>query len=299
MVLASAVEPLRASRALSVETELEWYLATMDGQPAKSSSGLVLQPDCALSDIGTCDALFVICGYGARGHTQPATLAKLTAAAQQARIIGGLDVGAWLLASADLLNDRKATIHWQEMEAFEEEFLHVIVQNNRYVIDQDRITAGGATAVMDLMLHLIRQNIGEATAFDVSNLFIYDSESSMRAERGARSQGIAIRAPQLKKAIEEMRKRVEEPCSLTTIADLVAVSPKTLERQFKRELGVAPGRYFQMIRLNRARAMAEETDSKVTEIATRTGFSSAASLSRAFSAYFNISISAIRRRRNR
>ncbi|NIR58504.1 MAG: hypothetical protein GWO02_02795, partial [Gammaproteobacteria bacterium] len=60
----------------------------------------------------------------------------------------------------------------------------------RYVVDRGRITCGGATTVLDLMLRLIREEAGDVLALDVMRLFIYDSE---RAAEGAQ-QGL-VHAP--------------------------------------------------------------------------------------------------------
>lgn len=297
MVLASAMEPLRAAKNLTFDDKLHWQLVSMDGAPVRSSSGILLQPDCALEDADPYDALFFVSGYGFRNHVETLNISKLSKLARSAKLVGGIDTGSWLMATIGLLNRRKATIHWQEVHNFEEEFLEVDVCSHRFVLERDRATSGGATTVMDLMLGLIRQEMGDAVAFDVSNLFVYDSERSSRGGRGAKTQAIATKAPQLEKAIEMMRANLEQPNSLKELAKVAAVSPKTLERLFQRELGMSPGRYFQMIRLSHARALVEETDLAASEIATRTGFASTATLSRAFSRHYNITIQKVRQKR--
>ena len=298
MVLASAIEPLRVARDLSTGASMAWRLATIDGAPVRSSSGLELYPDYALPKSEPFDALFLVCGYGVRRYAEPAILAKLRNAARKARVVGGLDTGAWIMASAGLLNGYSATIHWQELANFEETFFNVDVRPERFVIDRDRITAGGASTVMNLMLDLIRNEVGDALAFDVSNMFIYDVESNFSLRRGARSQSFT-RVPRLEQAITEMRRSAEQPVAIERIAEATAISPRTLDRLFHRELGISPGRYYQMIRLNLARSLAEETELSVTEIAMRTGFASAATLSRAFSQHFGRTIRALRKGRLR
>lgn len=296
MVLASAVEPLRAARDLTAAAPITWHLATLDGRPARSSSGMEVSPDTPLAKCADYDGLFLICGYSARKLARRPVLAAIAKAARQARLLGGIDMGAWLLAEAGLLDGYRATVHWQELAAFEERFLNVAVSPERFVIDRDRITAGGASTVMNLMLKLIRDAGGDALAFDVSNLFVYDVEGNYSRDRGARS-GAVTSLPQIERAVTAMRASVEEPLALVEIADIAGVSPRTLDRLFHRELGLPPGRYYQMIRLNLARALAEETDLPVSEIATRSGFVSAATLSRAFSGNFGWTIRDLRKRR--
>lgn len=298
MVLASAVEPLRAARDIRGGEGFSWTLLTLDGRPAISSSGLAIQPHATLATEQRFDLLFVVCGYGVRRHAPRTVLHRLVHLVYQTEELGGLDMGAWLLAAAGLLDGRRATVHWQELDAFAETFPAVTVVSDRYVIDRRRITAGGATTVMELMLRLIREQGGQALAFDVSNLFVYDAvrhPADSHPDRGARSPSLLARAPQLVRAIAEMRRTVEEPVSLAWIAGVAACSTRTLERLFRRELGVPAGRYYQMIRLKLARSLAEETTLNAAEIAERTGFSSTATLSRAFSRHYGQSLRDLRR----
>jgi transcriptional regulator GlxA family with amidase domain len=298
MVLASAIEPLRAANTLSGRRLFDFALLTIDGGPALTSSGLSIRPDATADAAPPLDALFVVCGYDARAFAVPRVLSAIRRLARRTPVVAGLDVGAWLLAAAGLLDGRRATVHWQELEAFGEAFPAVTVSTERTVIDGDRITAGGATTVMDLMLRLIRDHGGAALAFDVTNMFVYDVELAGRhGQRGALSVPFAARAPQLVKAIAEMRRTAAAPLPIRKIADAAASSPRTLERLFGRELGVSPGKYYQMVRLAVARSLVEETALSATEVAERTGFSSAATLSRAFSAHFGASIRSVRKGR--
>lgn len=297
MVLASAVEPLRAARDYAGPETFAWTLLSADGGEVTSSSGVRLRCDGDIGDAPSMDMLFVVAGYGARQNATPKMIKALQLLERKLPVLGALDSGAWILAAAGLLSGHRATIHWQDINQFAEVHLDVEVVNDRFVIDRNRITAGGATTVIDLMLKLIADHGGGALAFDVSNMFVYDSRQRAPGERGARSLSLTARAPQLVKAVAEMRATVEKPLDLTHIADAAAVSQRTLARLFQREFGVGPGRYYQNIRLDVARTLAEETSLGASEIAARTGFASAASLSRAFSQHFASTLRDARRNR--
>ncbi len=296
MVLASAVEPLRAARDLAPQAPFTWRLASLDGAAVRSSSGLSIHPELALAEAESFDSLLVICGYGVRKLARKPVLAAVRKAARKAGMVGGLDMGAWLLAEAGLLNGYRATVHWQELTAFEERFLDVRVSTERFVLDRNRITAGGASTVLALMLKLIRGTAGDALAFDISNLFVYDVETNFSRGRGAHNPSL-IRVPQLERALLAMREAIEEPPAIRQIAASAGLSTRSLDRLFHRELGLSPGRYYQMMRLNLARSLAEETALTVAEIAARTGFVSTATLSRAFSQNFGHTIRDLRKRR--
>jgi transcriptional regulator GlxA family with amidase domain len=66
---------------------------------------------------------------------------------------------------------------------------------------------------------------------------------------------------------------------------------------FQRELALSPGKYYQMIRLARARDLATQTALSVAQIALQTGFASTATLSRAFRAQYGAPISKLRTHR--
>ena len=65
--------------------------------------------------------------------------------------MGGVSGGAYVLARSGLLDGYRATIHWEHLPAFSEEFPHVSVERNLFVIDRDRLTCAGGIAALDLM----------------------------------------------------------------------------------------------------------------------------------------------------
>lgn len=298
MCLASAIEPLRAANGFVGQRKFDRLLVTMDGAPVASSSEIRLQPDSSLPDCGALDILFVIAGYGYARFCDKSALGAIRQAARRSRAVAGLDTGSWLLAKAGLLDGHRATIHWQELDSFEEEFPTVLVSTDRFVIDRNRISAGGATTALDLMLRLIRETCGQAVAFDVMNLFIYDAgQVAERPQRGARSAPFAARAPKLVEAIRVMEGAMEEPVSIPHIAGRIGCSTRYLERLFVRELDMPPGKFYQALRLKAARRLVQETGLSIAEISVRAGFQSGATLSRAYRDAFGVPPSQHRRAR--
>ena len=295
MVLASAVEPLRAANYCASRQWFSWQLFSLHGQSVTSSSGLRLLPDAALAEAGELEALFVICGYGARQHSTRELLSAIREARRRSHRIGGADAGSWILAKAGLLEGRRATIHWLDLQAFEEEFSNVEASPERFVIDGPALTAGGATTVLELMLRIIRETCGEAVAFDVSNTFVYNSDRIGIDNRGARSLSVSTREPQLIQAIDEMRRTIADPVSLDRLAEVSNCSRRTLHRLFLRELDIPPGRYYELVRLAHARSLVEETAMSAYEIAASTGYETTSSLSKAFKKRFGVSLMSLRR----
>ncbi len=297
MVLASALEPLRAVRNLVQGPNIGWHICTPENTIARSSSNIQIQPDCAIDSPDAFDYLVVIAGYDMRGHVSVRNRALLCQLAGRARFVVGLDTGAWLLAAAGLLDGMAATIHWQEFADFAETFPHVTVSRDRFVLADKYITSGGASTVLDLMLHVLGQNFGAAMAFDAANLFVYDAERQHGGNRGANSLKHRADVPGFRAAIDVMMDNIENPVSLDFIAGQASLSLRSLDRLFQRELSMSPGKYYQLLRLGRARDLATQTGLSVAQIALQTGFSSPATLSRAFRAQYGTQISTLRAHR--
>ncbi|MEO1106069.1 MAG: AraC family transcriptional regulator, partial [Pseudomonadota bacterium] len=152
-----------------------WDFVTLDGAAVKSSSGLPVLPSCRLRDHPGGAFLFVVSSYDVRSFATQATSRALRAAARRFQRIAAMDTGAWLMANAGLLGGAKATIHWDELTAFSETFGEVEAVAERYVIEDQRITCGGAMAAFDLALDLIGRTHGEALRLEVAALFLHQA----------------------------------------------------------------------------------------------------------------------------
>lgn len=292
MVLASAIEPLRAARDLSGRRVFSWQTATLDGAPARASSGLTIGVDLALADIGATDALVLVAGYGVRDQMRRETFHAIRAKARGLPVLAGLDTGAWLLAGAGFLTGRRATVHWMERGALAESFPEVEVIDAAHVTDGNITTCGGAQDVLRWSLDMIGRRADEALRHDVANMF--GLEAPPVADRPAQMADRAL-PPAMQRAVRAMRQSSESPQPLAQIAAVAAVSERTLDRMFRKTLGVAAGSYYRLIRLSHARALASETGLTLDEIAARTGFASAATLARAYRAHFGQTVGQTRR----
>jgi transcriptional regulator GlxA family with amidase domain len=281
MVLASAMEPLRDVRMNSGQEVSGWRVTTLDGAPVCSSSGLQITPDGSFDEGETNRTLVLVAGYHVRDQVTPTLLAKLRTATRQAERVLALDTAAWLLAAAGVLEGQAATIHWQELEAFSETFPKTEVSTARFVRSGAFLTCGGASTALDMMLSLIQELYGSAAAFGASTMFVYDPSRQSELNRGAarlEQRG----SPKVLEAVNLMAERIESPLSTAELAKQVSLSERTLARAFQRELGMTPGKYYKILRLQHARYLSEETHLSLEQIAHRCGFSSASSLGRSF-----------------
>jgi len=280
--LANLVEPWRGANALARRKVFDWRFATIDGAPVTSSSGLPVLPEGALAGLGGGDILFVIPSYGVRGLASPACLRALVAASRRFSCLGGLDTGAWLLAAAGLLGGYRATIHRDELGPFSEAFPDLDLTHERFIIDRDRITCGGAMAAFDLALHLIEGKLGAALGLEVASLFMADHghHPVPHTALGGHKSAPVIRATTL------MRAHLEEPLTIATIAAKTGLGRRALAAAFQADLGASPRQVYRRVRLIAARDLAERSRYSIAEIALRCGYKNASAMTRAFVAEF-------------
>ncbi|WP_252731524.1 GlxA family transcriptional regulator [Lentibacter algarum] len=293
MVLANAMEPLRDVKLRSPGANFSWRVTTLDGGPVFSSSGLKISPDLAFDPDESGRKLILIAGYQVRELIAPDLLGKLRRAARNVDMVIAVDSAPWLLAAAGLLDGHTATIHWQELDAFEEGFPKVKTSVTRYVRSGRFLTCGGASAALDMMLDLIHQLFGSAAAFEASNMFVFDREKQTEINQGPQRLQHKC-SPKVLMALNEMAENMETPLTTFELAAKVSLSERAFNRTFVRELGITPGKYYRMFRLQRARYLAEETELSAEQIAMRCGFSTASSLARSLSNTFGVSIRELR-----
>lgn len=118
--------------------------------------------------------------------------------------------------------------HWAEVEVFQETFPEINVCADRYVIDRGRITAGGASTTMDLILEIIRQHHGEQLAIEVAEFLIFDIERpGSSQQREFISTRLSAHAPRLAKSIKVMEGNIETPLTIPDLADQIGtIAPR-------------------------------------------------------------------------
>lgn len=289
LCLANCIEPMRAANTLGPAPIFDWQIVTIDGRPVRSSSGIDILASAALPQLRALDYLFVMASYAHQKHDTPANRRMLREATRKARVTVGLDAGPWLLASAGLLDGRRATVHWDLLDEFTERFLEVEASRARFLRDGPIVTCAGAMSALDLMLDLIAEHIGISARLDVEAVFLH-GDPPIGDEASDR-----VADPLVRRALALMRDSVERPLNLTALARRLSCQPRTLDRHFRARLGAPPGTVYRHLRLSTARKLVEDSTLSVSEIALRCGYDSPAALTRAIRRVYGATPSALRR----
>ncbi len=283
MTFASAVEPLRQANHLSGEALYDWRLLSLDGGPVSASSGAQIAVDASVYRRVKLARLLVCAGIGADEVDDDKLFARLRRLDRSGVKVGAIGTATYVLARADLLAGHRCTIHWESLAAFQDAFPDIDVRAKLYEIDRGRITCAGATACLDLMLHLIELRLGQELAgavaqqFNLAHIRFADHEPLMPAPgRPSRFH------PKLPAALSLMEAHLEVPLTLDQLAAAVGLSKRQLERVFRRHLGASVMQHYRMSRLRRARRLILQSSLSIAEIAAASGFVSPSGFARRY-----------------
>ncbi|WP_026187467.1 GlxA family transcriptional regulator [Ensifer sp. BR816] len=283
MSLASVLDPMRAANRVAGRPVFRWRLLSGDGQAVMLTCGIPIPVDGRFSLPLAGDLLLVIGGFNLDRHIGKRFLAALQESARHFDIVAGIESGCWLLGRTGLLNGRKATAHWEELEDFSQTFPALTVIGDRFVMDGKYWTSGGASPTFDMMLHLITERLGPALALDVASIFVYDQMHSPTDVQPFVSLGrIEARDPELAGAIRLMERTLERPMTVAALARRLAISSRKLELLFARGLSISPGAYYLRLRLQVAHRLVRDSGVPMRDIALRCGFDSLSAFSRAY-----------------
>lgn len=96
------------------------------------------------------------------------------------RTLAGVCTGSMLMERAGILDGRRAVTHAGAIDELRESKANVV--NERVVDDGNIITAGGVTSGIDLALHILEREYGEALATDVARNLEYRRQTSILSE---------------------------------------------------------------------------------------------------------------------
>jgi transcriptional regulator GlxA family with amidase domain len=127
--------------------------------------------------------------------------------ARTASLVSAVGTGSLILAAAGLLRGRRATTHWAYRRILEN--LGATYVDQSWVEDGPFITSGGSSGGIDMALHLVAKNTGEAAARHVQLWVEYDPQppfggiNPTARDEGAFTALLAQHRPQWQAALKE------------------------------------------------------------------------------------------------
>ncbi len=297
LIVLAAIEPLRTVNRLVGRTVYDIEFLSIDGEDVTASNGLIVPVVASLSRRKNYDITFVGISYRQSDETNEAISRWLRFQASKGATVAGLDIGVLAMARAGLLDGFKAAVFWELLPSAVEEFPDLDLAEELYCIDGKRITSGGATATLDMMLIFIHAQHGREIAIAVAHeLAVTAARNGNEPQRMGLYAEPWARHKRLAKSIETMKDNLEAPLSIEDIATRSGITVTQLRRLCTKHLEMSPIRFYLNLRLRKSRELVLYSLMHMTEIAQACGFSSSSTFARAFQAHFLISATEYRKR---
>ena len=148
-----------------------------NGELVTARNGLKVKPDYSFANHPSFDIVIIPGGFGAEQIEINNSSVIEWIKNQQSRVefMTSICTGALLLAKAGILDGKKATTHWMDIDRLEQEFPNVSVQRGVKFVDEDSIiTSGGISAGINMSFHLISRLHGKDVAIKTAKRMEYE-----------------------------------------------------------------------------------------------------------------------------
>ena len=252
--------------------------ASVDGGLVTSAEGLVLQTE-PLAKIRSASVDTIVVPGSPHitdvlDHSDK-LVAWLRRASRTTRRTTSVCSGAFLLAAAGLLNEKRAATHWAMCDMLSQRFPAVTVDRDAIFVQQGAVwTSAGVTAGIDLALALVEADCGHAVAMEVARELVV-----FLKRPGGQSQFSALLQAQADDtaSFDELNVWIASHLALPNLtveflAEKAHMSPRNFARVYKEKTGRTPAKAVEVFRLEAARRMLEDSKRNVDQIARQCGF---------------------------
>jgi len=188
--------------------------------------------------------------------------------------IATICTGAFLLASAGLLDGKICSTHWSAADTFRSMFPNVDLQADKLITDENGIyTNGGAYSFLNLLIYLVEKYYDRQTAIFCSKVFQIEidrqSQSTFAIFTGQKTHGDEV----VKNAQVYIEGHLDEKISMEHLSSKFAVGRRNFDRRFIKATGNTPLEYAQRVKIESAKKAFENTRKNINEVMYDVGYS--------------------------
>ncbi len=208
---------------------------------------------------------------------------------------GSVCTGAFVLASAGLLDGRRVATHWASCARLAERFPAISVDAEAlYVVDGKVWTSAGVTTGIDMALALVEADLGPAIANLIARHFVlYARRPGYQSQFSPMLQAQATADAPFASLIDWMQDHLDRDLDVPTLARHAGFSERSFYRKFTEATGKTPAHFVEDLRLDAARTLLSK-GLPLKLIAGRVGLTSSARLGQAFERRFGLTPSLFR-----
>jgi transcriptional regulator GlxA family with amidase domain len=188
--------------------------------------------------------------------------------------IASMCTGAFMLASAGLLDGKNCATHWGSAETFRTLFPKVNLQEEKLITDEYGIyTNGGGYSFLNLVIYLVEKYYDRQTAIYCSKIFQIEidrqSQSAFIIFNGQKHHSDEM----VKQAQAYIESKPDEKISVEALSSRFAVGRRNFDRRFIKATGNTPVEYSQRVRIESAKKAFETTRKTINEVMYEVGYS--------------------------
>ncbi len=195
-----------------------------------------------------------------------------------------------------MLDERRATTHWQHARELQRRFPEVRVEDDRiFIIDGSVWTSAGMSAGIDLALGMVEKDFGAKMARSVAqSLVVYHRRAGGQSQHSALLE-MDAKSDRIQNALTYAKRNLRTELTVDQLAEAAHLSPRQFSRAFRTETGQSPAKAVEHLRVEAARLMIEQSRHSIDVIAAETGFADRERMRRAFLRAFGQPPQVIRR----
>lgn len=205
--------------------------------------------------------------------------------------------GAFLLAAAEILDDREATTHWRAFAMAKEQFPRVRWALNKMICDTGTIiTSAGYSSAIDLVLYFVEKYHSKKLAHELGQHLL---AGSIRQKQSLYARNLVITQKSedsFYKLESWIDKNIHRSLSVDEMAQESNMSLRNFHRQFKTAFGLPPNKYIQLKRIEKAKDLLLQKNLSIDEIVEKIGLFDQSSFRKIFLRELGVSPAEFRRR---
>ncbi|WP_178080862.1 GlxA family transcriptional regulator [Pseudomonas sp. B14(2017)] len=216
----------------------------------------------------------------------------LSHAASKVRRVASVCSGAFLLAKAGLLDGCRAATHWALCDTLQQRFPALEVDADAIFIQQGAVwTSAGVTAGIDLALALVEADCGRDVSMQAAReLVVYLKRPGGQAQYSTLLQMQTQDSPAFDELHLWLAENLGDPeLTVERLAEQAKMSLRNFSRVYKERTGRTPAKAIELLRLEAAKRLLENSSRNIEQIARACGFADEERLRSTFQRHLSIS----------
>ena len=227
-------------------------------RPAQINNGLYsVNVHTTLRDVKQTDVIFVpiICGdFSATAKVNAPYRAWILDQYNKGAEIVSLCVGAFVVASTGLLDNKRCSIHWAAKHEFQCAYPNVEIIGESIITDENGIyTCGGGYSFLNLILYVIEKHLGHEMAVLASKMFQIDMDRKTQNPFVIFMGQKRHNDVNILEAQDFIEMNPDKWITVESVCEKIGMSRRTFEQNFRKRTGNSVTEYIQRVKVEHAK----------------------------------------------